>query len=653
VILAFWKSGTKADARKLQREKAEVLLWQGGDPRPLEAVGVSYRSLSHELTIDEVDEIDEAAMSWTRAFGRRRLLDGRSFRDLFEWDGLSLWWFAELYLHHSTEATRYVRLIETFSRTLLSEDPEEVAAVGLPVDETLLLSRCSTALGILFHDPPRAGRLRYFRKTFLLSLKSRLNTALTFATAMKRGLGGPTRVPEPSGRLRVLFLSHAAFWRTEPDREGGGHSSEHYFASLIPEVEKDPALESLVVAVGPSKAFRQRGSLDRLRDWLRPHPQGPYVHINRYSGRDVFQGVWRATSEVREGWRRIRRSAGLWEAFSHRGVPFADLAEPDLAGTILLQLPWAVRSYLEMTSVLRSVKPRVVCLYAEFSGWGRAAVAACRKAGVKTVALQHGILYPKYYAYRHDPDETDCPRPDFTAVFGEAAKRFLIEKGRYSPDSVVLTGSPKLDELVRLARVWDRRALRDKHGVKEHEKLLVVASRYQGIRSTHQAIGTAFEALLGSIQALQHVICLVKPHPAEPATAYLRAIDEAGTDRVRALAPNASLPELLVAADALVTVESLSAVEALVLGLPVLILNMPTNLRDLVEQGVAVGVAVGEDPLPPLKAILFDTMTRAALEAARRRHLSDVAHGVDGKASGRILDLIRRTAGGSQGVIGC
>ena len=53
---------------------------------------------------------------------------------------------------------------------------------------------------------------------------------------------------------------------------------------------------------------------------------------------------------------------------------------------------------------------------------------------------------------------------------------------------------------------------------------------------------------------------------------------------------------MLHAADALVTVESLSAVEALALGRPVLLLNMPNNMRELVDEGAALGVSEGEDP---------------------------------------------------------
>src|SRR6185295_14486511 len=117
---------------------------------------------------------------------------------------------------------------------------------------------------------------------------------------------------------------------------------------------------------------------------------------------------------------------------------------------------------------------------------------------------------------------------------------------------------------------------------------------FRAIRDTHQAIGSAFPAFVSAVGSLPGVQALVKPHPAEPADAYAGCLREA--TRVRVSPPGTDLLELLHAADALVTVESLSAVEALVLGRPVVVLNMPTNLAEMVEQGMALGVAEGGDP---------------------------------------------------------
>jgi hypothetical protein len=108
--------------------------------------------------------------------------------------------------------------------------------------------------------------------------------------------------------------------------------------------------------------------------------------------------------------------------------------------------------------------------------------------------------------------------------------------------------------------------------------------------------------------------------------------------------PSADLVRLIHAADALVTVESLTAMEALVLQRAILILNMPSHLKDLVECGVALGVEAGTDPAVALRRLLFDEITRERLAEARHRYLDDFAHGIDGGATHRIVELIASTA---------
>jgi CDP-Glycerol:Poly(glycerophosphate) glycerophosphotransferase len=648
--LVVW-DGARSDLGRLRRAEAtSVVAWTEDAADALRAAAIPHRTLASLLDPDAQDRIDQAAIAWTKAWGTRPMLDGRAFRDLYSWKGVSLWWFAELYLHHSTPSTRYVRWVETFHRLLDLERPDEVEAAGLSPEQTVLLARTCVARGVLFHGRerlPLATTLGLRGRSVRRSLESRRNTVKALVTALKSRLAGSPPVIPSADRAVVLFLSHAAFWRRKRDPERGTvEEYEHYFDRLIPEAARQGDIEAVVVAVGPKAAHRRRGTADRLTDWLSlPASEGPYRHVNRFCGPAVLREVRRISAEMRRAWRVLRNSPGVHQAFSHRGVAFADLAAPDLAGTLLLQVPWAVRSYEEMGAALDHLRPRAVCLYAESSGWGRAAVAAARSRGIATVAVQHGILYPKYYSYLHGPEDAGCPRPDRTAVFGEAARRFLIEEGAYPPASLVVTGSPKFDDLLSTSRSWDRAAVRRRLGVDEGGLLLVVASRYRGIRETHQSIGSAFSSLLAAVEAMPEVHCLVKPHPAEPADAYERDIRRAGATRVRVLPSGYDLMELLHAADALVTVESLSAVEALVLGRPVLILNMPTNLGSLVDQGVALGVRAGEDPLSALRELLFDPATRSLLKLARERYLSDVAAGVDGQATARILRLLKEVAG--------
>lgn len=646
--LVVYARGPLEELRRLPAGSTRVVLWDEERAPELERAGIPFRPLSSYVDAVERERIEQVAMAWTKALGRRPVRAGLGLRELLRFGGgPSLWWWAELYLHHSTEATGCVRLVESFNRLLEAEAPEEVLALGLADDEALLLSRTCTAWRVLYDGP--APRPRRGRALLLVSLRSRLNTLKTLGSALKATLLGRPPRPRQPGASRptsVLFLSHAAFWRERLDPHSDTRVDyEHYFDRILPEAAAQPDLQPFVVAVGPGAAFRRRGLARRLGEWLRLSADtGRYVHVNRYTRLGVFRRTWRATRQARGLWRELREAPGLLEALAHSGVRFGDLVADGFAATLLLQVPWAARSLAETDEVLRAVKPDLLVLYAESSGWGRAALQAARAAGVPSVALQHGILYPTYFSYVHEPDEGECPRPTRTAVFGTAARDFLVARGGYSPDALVLTGSPKFDALLAAAARWDRAHLRARLGLAPDQRLVLLASRFRGIRSTHQAVGSAFPALVRAVGGLPGTLLLVKPHPAEPAAPYEAVLRDTGATSARVLPPSSDLLELLCACDLLVTVESLSAVEALALGRPVVVLNVPTNLADLVEAGAALGVPEGQDPGPALAAALSDPATRQRLSAARDAYVTAVAGGLDGQATARIVALLRSTA---------
>ena len=138
--------------------------------------------------------------------------------------------------------------------------------------------------------------------------------------------------------------------------------------------------------------------------------------------------------------------------------------------------------------------------------------------------------------------------------------------------------------------------------------------------------------MLAAIEGIEGARLIVKPHPAEPEDAYDQDIAASTLgERVRVIADR-SLTDILPAADLLVTVESLSATEALVAGVPVVVLRHPSNLRDVVASGAALGVPDGADPRPAIESLLRDEASRAAWRRSRDAFLNDVARGVDGQA---------------------
>jgi hypothetical protein len=293
----------------------------------------------------------------------------------------------------------------------------------------------------------------------------------------------------------------------------------------------------------------------------------------------------------------------------------------------------------EARAALQTIEPDVAVTYAEAGGWGRALVLEARRLGVATVGLQHGFIYRHWLNYQHDADEmlaqgrtAGFPLPTRTLVFDRYAETTLEAMGHFPPESIAVTGSPRLDELVgRMGTVRDdRSSLRRALGVGEAEHLLVLAAKAS-------EIGPHLGALFTAITRRPGIRLVIKPHPAESRDVYTRLVPP-GTP-VDVQDPHADLGRLLAVADGLVTMNSTVALDALVLGVPALVLGLPNNLSPFVEAGAMVG-ADGDHLEPALGTLLYDREAREALLIRGRAFAEAYEMRADGGAAGRAADRI-------------
>ena len=582
-------------------------------------------------------EVDDAVIDWMKAFGRSPLGPGGGFRSLFRYRQLSLWWWAELFLYHDTPLRLFVRDVEAMARLLEKERPRRVVVIGPTRDLGKIAAKLTG--NVETYGKPLAGPVRPG------------NTSIHFASALIKMMGTSLKAlfrsprksvaASQSAPRRLLFVTHASMWKEQTD-EG--------FAEMY----LDPILKALgsngeevkVVAVGPQVPFRQRSLGDRLRDVLELEDRRrPYVAIRRYFSFTLGLSLTGASLSCWRMWRSLRRQPLLEEALKHRGVPLPRVSLTAFRDTFLLQLPWAIRSYREIEATLLRERPHALVLYAEYSGLGRAAVAAACSQKIPTFAVQHGILYPRLYASEHAADEMDVrqdgvdsvPIPTKTAVFGNLARQLLIERGKYPPERIVITGSPKFDALVEAGHRFNKLETRRRLGLSDDAPMVVVASRFV-------ALGSAFADLVRAAEAIDNLWLVVKPHQAERPDPYQGIGVRVGASRLLVVPPEENLLELLFASDALITVDSLASSEALVLGRPVLVVNLPSNLSALVERGVAVGVRRGEPMEPQLRRLLFDRELGQELEARRKKYIEEFAFGADGSSTARIVDAIREAS---------
>jgi hypothetical protein len=417
-------------------------------------------------------------------------------------------------------------------------------------------------------------------------------------------------------------------------------SGEAYIGPVLSILERRVAPGAVqCVSLGPSENFRAR------RWWSPLHPRHPdaappieaFAPLQRLA---PSRAIWAQRHAFR---RALWASADLRRAAVIHGCDCWPLIREELAGIALLQWPWSARVMDEAAAALDVLRPQVALTYAEAGGWGRALMMECRRRRIPTAGLQHGFIYRHWLNYLHEADEMapdpghpadlGFPRPLLTLLFDADARRHLTEAGAFPPDSLRVTGSPRLDDLVRTAAVMTEadvaRALA-LTGASSSDVLVLVATKHKEARRF-------LPPLVDAAAQLGRVRLAIKAHPAETPDVY--ASLAYGQPHVSVLPADAPLSPLLCAARALVTVNSTVALDAAVLGVPALVLGLPNNLAPFVDAGVMAG-ATPEDLPRQLRRILYDEEFRQQLASVRREFLARLEIAPDGRAAERAADAV-------------
>jgi predicted glycosyltransferase len=272
-----------------------------------------------------------------------------------------------------------------------------------------------------------------------------------------------------------------------------------------------------------------------------------------------------------------------------------------------------------------------------------------RRRQIPAVGLQHGFIYRHWLNYLHEADEMapagsdrGCPIPDRTLLFDRYAEGHLRTAGRFPNGSLEVTGNARLDLLQAQCAALrpGREAIRRDLGVAGDQPVVVLAAKHSEIRG-------ALPDLVTAVRELASLRLFIKTHPAETPEAYAAAVS--GAPNIAVLPAASDLARLLVAADALVTMNSTVAIDGLVLGVPAVVIGLPNNLSPFVDAGAMLGAngsaAIGR----ALRSLLYDAEARRAMlacgaEFARRFALASDGHAAD-RAAAAILALAGRDAG--------
>jgi hypothetical protein len=608
----------------------------------LATVRLRFSTASGDLVLALEDGLDgegeeraaREEIRWIKSL--RHATDGtRTLRDAITYRGDSMWWFVEIYLHKRARVRHLFRAALAMETLVGRHQPAAIGWIGGDEWVGPIVAGVANSAGVPTSGVPAPPTARECARTWWQYIQWTTLAVLgrVKSRPRQRSREGGARATRP----RIVGYVHTAFWRSassDDDSEG----TEGYLGPVLDALEATEGVGAVpLVGLGPRANFRARRWWHPVADVIDAGAAPPVTPVEAFA---PLAALW---PSLRFGLHCIGHARWLCAphmraACAIRGLDAWPIIREELRGAALLQLPWSARAMDEAGASLDALRPMRVFTYAEAGGWGRALALEARRRGVTCVGLQHGFIYRHWLNYLHEPDEQAAspanphdvgfPRPTVTLVYDEYAANHLRTAGAFPRDSLKVTGSPALDRLVegvRSVTPEEQRGCRAALELGDNRVVVVISKFIQ--------IARELPSLLAAAGQVPRTSVVLVPHPAETDEPYQRLAR--GARDIVVATSHTTLAVLLSVADLVVTVHSTVGLDALTLGVPSLVVGLPTNLSPFVDAGVMAGTRSGELTPALLQSLLDDASRREALRSATTRFLQEFAVSADGHAAHR------------------
>lgn len=383
--------------------------------------------------------------------------------------------------------------------------------------------------------------------------------------------------------------------------------------------------------------------------WLGMHPQvSRRVDETGVAGLDMLRlatgparaHIRRREQGITETLSRLFSTEALRRGFQIDGVPVAPLLLGSFHHVLWHTNRWGSRWAAWTEDALKRCQPDVVVTSNDTSQVGQTLALVCRKLGIPSVYVQHGIIPYDPYAI--------AGRADILLIWGEVSRRALIRLGN-RPEQLRLTGAAQYDRFFSAEQVA---ALPSGFRVKPGSPLVVFTSQPPARGVPESVYRRSLRAVLEVARAVSDIELVIKLHPIEAPEVANVLVKEAGVPA--RVVKEFDTRILLKAADLVMTQYSTTGLEALLLGKPLVTINLSgePDRAPYAGGGAAVGVYSADDLPGVVQRCLTHAETRGGLAEKRETFLQEMFTARDGSASDRCArEILAVMAQGVKGTV--
>lgn len=231
---------------------------------------------------------------------------------------------------------------------------------------------------------------------------------------------------------------------------------------------------------------------------------------------------------------------------------------------------------------------------------------------------------------------------DRILLYGSHGYDAMIKNG-FSPDRLAVVGNPRYDDWLKTDSHADRETICRELQIPDDRKIITIASHLAWV-GTRTWVEEVVHAFAEHRQEWRYAL-IVKPHPGDLMEDYLTILNAIKPSDVHLADKNLDIRTLVNASDVVMTDVSTVGVEAIVLGKPLICLNLTGASQHLLrydEEGGAVLVTQTDHIWDAIQDVLYDEATKEKLACERRKGIGRFAFRNDGQSSARFLSAIHQ-----------
>lgn len=416
--------------------------------------------------------------------------------------------------------------------------------------------------------------------------------------------------------LDILFFSRDRF--IEINTENDSIKSDYLFWSVIRDINrKYPAYKMALV----SMTYKSMPKIDDIR----------LYNLIQYSTPMIFLRSVLFSTSIYLRWKlsRSKMITYLKDNECEYAVPLFD----DFFNPIRL-FSFLVYNY-SLQNVLKKTKPRVIMANDDIL----LLKPNNLEKNTKFIIMQSASIDEMNEKYKRmflSMFPLDKLIADYFLVSGIKLKDMKKDTGS---KEIMVTGQPRYDILYYADKIYSKDKFLSKYEINPTHKIILWATAFHV--QNHEENIRNFEVVFETMQNIKNATLIIKQHPSEEEKYTKMIRNYSNKYKINAIITpkNSDTHEQLFACDLMIIKDSTTAMEAVVLDKPVVVLNLSgeTDAVDYVEQGVALGVYNENDLKHVIEKLLKHDID---LAKSRKRYIEKYLCKADGKATERVVDLI-------------